>query len=82
LRILQHGSLLLARSVAAPELPGLHELAASSPELSELRLAWQEQLARRLQTKVVAAGLSAAEEAQAKEIHEGKFGNPKWTMKR
>ena len=81
-RILQHGSLILAQSAAAPELPGLHELAASSPDLGDLRSALQGRLAQRLQMKLTAAELSAAEVAQATEIHEGKFGNPKWTSKR
>jgi lipoate-protein ligase A len=81
-RVLQHGSLLLAQSPFAPELPGLCELAASSPELGEVRSAWQSRLAHRLQIKTAAAELTATETAQARGICEGKFRSPKWTAKR
>jgi lipoate-protein ligase A len=81
-RVLQHGSLLLSRSEAAPELPGVHELAATSPALSDLRGAWQARLARRLQFECSVSALSSAEVAQAQAIVEGKFGSPKWTAKR
>lgn len=81
-RVLQHGSLLLAQSLSAPELPGLRELAASSPEMGDLRAAWQEHLARRLQMRIVQESLSATETTNAKEICEGKFRSPKWSAKR
>lgn len=81
-RVLQHGSLLLGRSLAAPELPGIRELAATSPELSEVRTAWQANLARRLQLGCTVSKLSALEVQQAEAIVEGKFGSPKWTAKR
>ncbi len=81
-RVLQHGSLLLGRSQAAPELPGVRELAATSPDLSEVRSAWQASLARRLHLTGCDSALSSREVDQAQAIVEGKFGNPKWTAKR
>jgi lipoate-protein ligase A len=81
-RVLQHGSLLLGRSLAAPELPGIRELSATSPKLSDVRSAWQARLARRLQLNPGDSALSSGEAEQAQSIVEGKFGNPKWTAKR
>lgn len=81
-RLLQHGSLLLARSSAAPELPGVGELTATPPGLSDVRSAWQARLAHRLQLKPTEKLMDAKEISLAREIAEGKFGNPKWTAKR
>jgi lipoate-protein ligase A len=81
-RVLQHGSLLLNRSTAAPELPGIHELSATSPALSDVRTAWQVSLARRLRVQCAVSPLSSLEVEQAQAIVEGKFGSPKWTAKR
>lgn len=81
-RVLQHGSLLLGRSAAAPELPGIRELSATAPELSELRSAWQNTLARRLQLASIVSALSSCEVEMSQAVVEGKFGSPKWTAKR
>ena len=81
-RVLQHGSLLLGRSAAAPELPGIRDLASAAPKLSDVRSAWLERLAHRLQLEVCASALAASEVAAAEQIQEGKFSHPKWTAKR
>jgi lipoate-protein ligase A len=81
-RVLQHGSLLLGRSAAAPELPGIRELSATSPEASDVCSAWQASLARRLRMTCIVSSLSSLEVEQSRAIVEGKFGSPKWTAKR
>src|SRR5262245_15370439 len=43
--ILQHGSVLLAKSAAAPELPGIAELTGISLSARQLQSKWQPQLA-------------------------------------
>jgi len=45
--LLQHGSVLLQRSAAAPELPGILEISGRSPGPRELAEAWLAQLAER-----------------------------------
>jgi lipoate-protein ligase A len=84
-RVLQHGSLLLARSLAAPELPGVVELVPSPPTLDEVSRTWIRHLVRRLQSLAPLhpheSTLTSGELAAAR-IHEGKFRDPKWTGKR
>lgn len=46
--ILQHGSILLAMSARAPELPGIGELSGQTLEFAELAARWQTRLADRL----------------------------------
>lgn len=46
--LLQHGSVLLRKSPAAPELPGIEEMAGRSFGVDELRSLWAERLGRRL----------------------------------
>ena len=43
--ILQHGSLLLARSACAPQLPGVLELCAISLEMGEIASRWSREIA-------------------------------------
>jgi lipoate-protein ligase A len=80
-RVLQHGSLLLARSAAAPELPGVSDLVASAPTLDQVSHLWLQNLARRLQAQAVQSTLTDGERAAAR-VHLGKFNDPKWTNKR
>lgn len=80
-RVLQHGSLLLARSEAAPELPGVTDLVDSPPTLDEVSRTWLAHLVRRLQAIPLATQLTSGELAAAR-IHEGKFLDPKWIAKR
>lgn len=80
-RVLQHGSLLLARSQAAPELPGVNDLVPSPPTLDEVSGTWLTHLVRRLQMVPQAVQLTSEELAAAR-IQEGKFSDPKWVAKR
>jgi lipoate-protein ligase A len=80
--VLQHGSLLLARSPAAPELPGLAELAPAGPSESQVLEAWLEELRGRLGLKFAASGLSAEEIDSAGRRTEGKYASSGWTERR
>ncbi|QDU27848.1 Octanoyltransferase LipM [Anatilimnocola aggregata] len=81
-RVLQHGSVLLGSSLAAPELPGLLELTGMAIDLADFRGAWLAQLAQSLHGNIVPAELTAAEVEAVSQISQGKFGNHKWTAKR
>lgn len=81
-RVLQHGSLLLGTSAAAPELAGIAQLTGKNIPTADLRGAWIAQLVQALQCEVVSDGLSGLEEAEAHRISQGKFAHPKWTSKR
>jgi len=81
-RVLQHGSVLLGSSFAAPELLGLRELTGEEFEVAEFRDAWLAQLAHRLHAQIVPAELTSAETQAAIQIVQGKFSDPKWTAKR
>ena len=80
--LLQHGSLLLAASPFADELPGIAELtgvriaAASIAEPLALRIA------DFLGHSFLAGQLSAQEQSVAESIREERFGNPSWTTRR
>ena len=59
--VLQHGSLLLVRSTARPELPGILELTGSSPPPAELGERLAQELSCDLRLSLERQGLSAAE---------------------
>ena len=80
--ILQHGSLLLARSRQAPELPGLCEL--SGPMLDPARLLehWRQEMASRLRLVLNPQELSAAERTAAGALALEKYGVADWNRRR
>ena len=80
--ILQHGSVLLLRSSAAPELAGLGDVQDKPIELDELAQAWQERLTDALGFRWAEDQLTAKETAEVQRIAEAKYGNPSWTEKR
>ncbi len=79
--ILQHGSLLLARSHAAPELPGLSELAGPRDH-HELVAAWKERIFGALGLRPDLASLTDQEECHARELAVTKFSSAAWTNRR
>jgi lipoate-protein ligase A len=79
---LQHGSLLLARSAAAPELPGIRELADRPWSDSSWRETWLETLARRMGVTWDPGSLTDQEVTWADALVRDKFGNPTWTCRR
>ncbi len=80
--LLQHGSLLLAASTAAPQLPGIAELCGQMITAGELCRVLAEKLAELLQVQWQAAGLTAEERAAARTIQEQKFAAAAWTERR
>lgn len=59
--VLQHGSVLLARSPKAPELPGINEAAAVEITAEDLAHRWTPRLAETLNRSFTAGSLLAAE---------------------
>jgi lipoate-protein ligase A len=80
--VLQHGSVLLKRSAAAPELPGLEDLAETSFLSASLAEKWLDKLARGLDVRWQSEGLTAAEERRAAEVAEGRYSCDGWTVAR
>lgn len=88
--VLQHGSILLARSAYAPELPGIAELArpsgiagdaaAISPQLIIDR--WLPRLADYLRVAFTPGEITPDERAGAEAIENSKFGTSQWLARR
>lgn len=80
--ILQHGSLLVERSPAAPELPGLRDLAGFNVSTTELTLALCEKLSECLHLRLIPFDLKAELQSRAVELANNKYGSPAWTTRR
>ena len=80
--VLQHGSVLLARSPAAPELDALEDLATSSPNENRIVEAWLEKLARRLALCWKDESLDDDMRRQAFELMQAKYATQAWTANR
>lgn len=80
--VLQHGSVLLARSAAAPELDGLGEAAGRPVAPEQLIEAWLPRLAGRLGVEWRREPLSGSERARATELARSKYESEDWTLRR
>jgi len=80
--VLQHGSVLLARSPAAPELPGLSEAAAISLSFDQLVQAWLSKLAETISMQYQPGILTNPEQRRAAELAGEKYGSTQWTRHR
>lgn len=80
--VLQHGSILLARSAAAPELSGVAELTAVQLAPTELSDAWTPRLEKILDAKFVPATATTDEQDLAGAIEQAKYGHAAWTARR
>lgn len=80
--VLQHGSLLLARSAQAPELPGILDLTGKRLSEGELIEAWQHELGKGLGLVFEPGGLSTGEREDAKTLALEKFDAAIWTRRR
>ncbi len=80
--VLQHGSVLLARSQFSPELPGIADLTAEQLSFDRLQKLWQLCLANRLAVRLEESPPTAATIAAAEEIAWSKFASPQWTARR
>lgn len=79
--ILQHGSVLLARSAAAAELPGINDLVARPIDPTELRKRWLACLDKALPGRWIADALGDDERRRASELAEQKYGSDTWTRR-
>lgn len=80
--VLQHGSVLLARSAAAPELEGLAEVGETPIEGDQLVRLWLENLGGRLGLAWEDRGLARPERRRAAGLMKEKFGADSWTIAR
>ncbi|RCS49188.1 hypothetical protein DTL42_11650 [Bremerella cremea] len=80
--ILQHGSVLLQQSVAAPELPGLCDLTKKTISPDELTHAWCSAIKKKFQRSYAEKPLTKEEYRSAQTIDQEKFANKAWTHKR
>jgi lipoate-protein ligase A len=80
--VLQHGSVLLGRSIAAPELDGLRELVDKTIRAEELTEAWLARLAGRLAVAWHGSALSEPQRHRAATLAAEKYGSRAWTESR
>ena len=80
--VMQHGSVLLAQSSHAPELPGLRDLAEFSETVTAFTKSWLEKLTSRLNIDVQESCLTDKELEGASRLRQEKFANNAWTMRR
>jgi len=80
--VLQHGSVLLARSPAAPELPGVEEITGRRISAAELSFAWASRLQRTLGVSFRPGTLGEEEQAAASGLVSERYANAAWTGKR
>jgi lipoate-protein ligase A len=80
--LLQHGSVLLRRSLFAPELPGIADLVAKSLDAEELIKLWLPLLEGRLRLRCLPDALSPTERSAAERLAEDRFGADSWSLRR
>jgi lipoate-protein ligase A len=80
--ILQHGSLLLQKSPAAPEVPGLQELTGLAVTAQELAVGLSIRIGAILGLELVKNRLRSALELKAEELANSKYGAAGWTKRR
>jgi lipoate-protein ligase A len=80
--VLQHGSILLARSQYAPELPGIHELGCRHADSHDLALRLRAALSDRLKLDFVPEFPSRETLNRAMAIETAKFAEKSWQQKR
>jgi lipoate-protein ligase A len=80
--VLQHGSILLAASPAAPELPGLNDLAGSPLAVDAFISLWRGVLPGVPTGELSGDELTVGERTRAAEIAASKYGQAAWTERR
>lgn len=80
--ILQHGSILIACSPCAPELPGINNLAGRTLDLSSLAEHFAAQIARRLNWQAKQGPFENVELENASSLAIEKYGSSSWTLRR
>jgi lipoate-protein ligase A len=80
--VLQHGSVLLARSDAAPELEGLKELTGKVILADRLIEAWSKKISEALTVVWQEGGLCDGSRCRAEALVAEKYASPSWTESR
>ena len=80
--LLQHGSVLLARSPNAKVLPGLAELSGVTVSPRALVRSWSQRLGNQFGFEFEASTLTESEFSHATEIERNRFAHETWTRKR
>jgi len=80
--VLQHGSIMLRRSAAAPELPGIFEISGRFLQPEDLAKAWIAQLAGRGWSLSLPTPLEGQAGALATRICQEKYGSNAWNRRR
>lgn len=80
--VLQHGSVILGRSAAAPELPGLEQWVGRPIDADTLADAWRAAVRRALELEFHCSPLSRGEEERVRLLAEQKYASPVWTARR
>jgi lipoate-protein ligase A len=80
--ILQHGSVLLKKSVNAPELMGLVDLSGVEISDPDLAAAWRHVLATQRKVRWEEEELTAVEVERARQLVDEIYGQPTWNLRR
>ena len=76
--IVQHGSVLLGTSPAAPELPGWEELTGRRLDPDALTAGWSAMLESRLGLELQMGGLNPVEQTRADQLMKIKYATSRW----
>jgi lipoate-protein ligase A len=80
--LVQHGSILLAQSAAAPELPGIEQIAGISLAAGELAALLADRLAGKLGLRWVNSVLTDHEQSRTNGFEIDRFASAAWTYRR
>jgi lipoate-protein ligase A len=80
--LLQHGSVLLAKSRQVPQLPGILDLSSAPIAAATLTDAWTLRLADGLAANFSPSSLTERQQAWAVDFHDQRFGDRVWTERR
>jgi lipoate-protein ligase A len=80
--VVQHGSILLARSASAPELPGINDLGVARFTARELIRKWPSVLAKKLAVSFEPSALLECERHRAERFVGEKYGADGWNRYR
>lgn len=80
--VLQHGSILLARSASAPELPSLADVSGRQVTPEQLTQTWVPRLARLLDLRPWNEPWSMSQRKEIAHFAEQRFGTRQWTESR
>jgi len=79
---LVHGSVLVAKSRYASELPGINNLTARPVPVGELTAAWTQELGTKLEFTFERDRLSDSEVQRARQLESRRYAAAAWTLKR